>query len=136
MAQALIIIGASIFGILGAIHLLYTFFTDKFNAYDSSVTEAMKGVSPILTKETSIWNAWVGFNASHSLGAILVACFYIPLSVSDFNVIQQSVWFSYLPVIIGLSYLILAKRYWFKIPLIGVSISTVCFVLAAALINT
>ncbi|MCM0612053.1 hypothetical protein KFJ24_06130 [Marinobacter sediminum] len=136
MAQALIIIGASIFGILGATHLLYTFFTDKFNAYDSSVTEAMKGASPILTKETSIWNAWVGFNASHSFGAILVACFYIPLSVSDFNVIQQSVWFSYLPVIIGLSYLILAKRYWFKIPLIGVSISTVCFVLAAALINT
>ncbi len=136
MAQVLIIIGASIFGILGAMHLLYTFFTDKFNAYDSSVTAAMKGTSPILTKETSIWKAWVGFNASHSLGAILIAGVYIPLSVSNFNVIQQSIWFSFLPVIIGLSYLILAKIYWFKIPLIGVSISTVCFVLAAALINT
>lgn len=136
MEQVLIIIGASIFGILGTIHLLYTFFTTKFDAYDSSVTEAMKGTSPIITKETTIWKAWVGFNASHSLGAILVAGVYLPLSVSYFNIIQQSLWFSVLPVIIGLSYLILAVKYWFKIPLIGVSISTFCFVGAAVLINT
>ena len=136
MEQILMIVGASIFGVLGTVHLIYTFFTNKFNAYDSSVTEAMKGTSLILTKETSVWNAWVGFNASHSLGAMLVAGVYIPLSVSYFNIIQQSIWFSILPVIIGVSYLVLAKKYWFKIPLIGISISTACFVLAAILINT
>jgi hypothetical protein len=136
MAQILLIIGASIFGILGAVHLLYTFFTNKFEAHDSSVTEAMKGTSPILTKETSVWNAWVGFNASHSLGAMLVAAFYIPLTTTYFNIIQQSVWFSFLPVIVGLSYLVLAKKYWFRIPFIGVLISTICFVGAAISINT
>ena len=136
MAQILLIIGASIFGILGAVHLLYTFFTNKFEAHDSSVTEAMKGTSPILTKETSVWKAWVGFNASHSLGAMLVAAVYIPLTTTYFNIIQQSVWFSLLPVIVGLSYLVLAKKYWFRIPFIGVLISTVCFVGAAILINT
>ena len=136
MEQFLLIFGASIFGVLGAIHLIYTFFTNKFEAYDSAVTEAMKGTSPILTKETSVWNAWLGFNASHSLGAMLVAAIYIPLSVSYFDVIQQSVWFSNLPVLIGLSYLVLAKKYWFKIPFIGVLISTVCFIGAAVLINT
>ena len=52
MEQILLIIGASIFGLLGTIHLLYTFFTNKFEAYDSSVNEAMKATSPILTKET------------------------------------------------------------------------------------
>ena len=136
MAQILLIIGASIFGILGAVHLLYTFFTNKFEARDSSVTEAMKGTSPVLTNETSVWKAWVGFNASHSLGAMLVAAVYIPLSTTYFNIIQQSVWFSLLPVIIGLSYLVLAKKYWFRIPFIGVLISTVCFVGAAVSINT
>ena len=136
MEQVLLVVGASIFGVLGTIHLLYTFFTSKFDAYDSSVTEAMKETTPVLTKETSVWNAWIGFNASHSLGAILVAGVYIPLSVSYFNTIEQSVWFSVLPVLIGLSYLVLAKKYWFKIPLIGISISTVCFVVAAVLINT
>jgi len=136
MAQFLLIIGASIFGVLGAIHLMYTFFTNKFEAHDSSVTEAMKGTSPILTKETSVWEAWVGFNASHSLGAMLVAAVYIPLTTSYFNVIQQSVWFSILPTLVGLSYLVLAKKYWFRIPFFGVLISTLCFVGAAVLINT
>ncbi len=126
---------ASIFGVLGTMHLLYTFFTNKFDAYDSSVTEAMKETSPVLTKETSMWRAWIGFNASHSLGAMLVAGFYIPLTVSYFNVIQGSAWFSILPVLIGLSYLILAKKYWFKIPFIGVLISTFMFAIAAVLIN-
>ena len=136
MAQILLIIGASIFGVLGAAHLIYTFFTNKFEAHDSSVTEAMKGTSPILTKETSIWDAWVGFNASHSLGAMLVAAVYIPLTTSHFNIIQQSVWFSFLPTLVGLSYLVLAKKYWFRIPFFGVLISTLCFVGAAVLINT
>jgi hypothetical protein len=48
----------------------------------------------------------------------------------------MSVCFSFLPVIVGLSYLVLAKKYWFRIPFLGVLISTVCFVGAAVLINT
>jgi hypothetical protein len=136
MAQFLLILGAAIFGVLGTVHLAYTFFTNKFDAFDVSDTKDMKGVSPIISRETSMWNAWIGFNASHSLGAMLVAAVYIPLAASYFEVIQQSYWFSLLPVLIGFSYLFLAKKYWFKIPFIGVLVSTVCFVGAAILINT
>lgn len=135
MEKLLLIVGASIFGVLGTIHLVYTFFTNKFEAYDSSVTEAMKSTSPRITRETTIWDAWVGFNASHSLGAMLVAGIYVPLTLFNFSVIQQSIWFSVLPVIIGVSYVALAKKYWFKIPFIGVLISTTCFVGAAISIN-
>ena len=135
MENVLIVVGAAIFGVLGGMHLIYTFFTNKFEAYDSSVTEAMKGTSPILTKETTIWKAWVGFNASHSLGAMVFAGIYVPLGHSHFSVIAESLWFSILPVFVGLSYLVLAKRYWFKIPFVGILIATVCFVTAAVLIN-
>lgn len=134
--QVFIIIGASIFGILGFVHLIYTFYTNKFDARKSSVTAAMKTTSPVLTKETTMWDAWIGFNASHSLGAILVAAFYIPLAALDMTVIIEIKWFSILPVIIGFSYLSLAKKYWFKIPFVGVLISTFCFTVAAVLINT
>lgn len=134
--QMLIILGASIFGVLGAIHLVFTFFTNKFDAYDQRVTEAMKSTSPVLTKETTMWDAWIGFNASHSLGAMLVAAFYVPLAVSHMNVIVDAKWFSLLPVVIGFSYLALAKRYWFKIPFWGVLVSTICFTIAAVLVNT
>jgi hypothetical protein len=135
MEQFLIIFGAAIFAVLGLVHLLYTFFTKNFDAYDPSVTDAIKSTTPMLTKETTVWSAWIGFNASHSLGAMLFAGIYIPLGVSHIDIIQQSVWFSMLPVMIGLSYLTLAKLYWFKMPFTGILISTVCFIWAALLIN-
>ena len=135
-SQVLFIIGASIFGLLGFVHLIYTFFTDKFNAYDPDVTVAMKNTSPVLTKETTVWRAWIGFNASHSLGAIIVAAIYIPLAFSHIQFIVNNNWFSVLPSIIGFSYLLLAKNYWFKIPFFGILIATVCFVSAFVLINT
>ena len=135
MSQILIIIGAAIFGILGTLHLLYTFFSNKFDAYDSAVTEAMKSTSPVLTAETTVWRAWIGFNASHSLGAMLMAAIYIPLALLHFEVLEQSLWFSGLPVVVGISYLILAKRYWFRIPFFGILISTACFIWAAILIQ-
>lgn len=133
--QILLIVGAAIFGVLGTVHLIYTFFSNKFNAFDENVTKAMKSTSPVLTKETTMWDAWVGFNASHSLGAMFLAAFYVPLAINNMEVIRETQWFSILPVVIGLSYLALAKKYWFKIPFIGILISTVCFIGAALLIN-
>lgn len=133
--QVLLVVGASIFGLLGAVHLLFTLFTDKFEAFDPSVTEAMKGTSPNLTKDTSVWDAWVGFNASHSLGAMLIAAFYVPLAIWHMEAIAGSLWFSLLPVVAGLSYLALAWRYWFRIPFVGILLSTLCFAGAAILIN-
>jgi len=131
--QILIVVGATIFGVLGAIHLLYTFFTNKFEAYDPRVTEAMKGTSPVLTRETTVWRAWIGFNASHSLGAMLITAFYLPLAIWHFDLIADSRWFSLLPVVVGLSYLALARKYWFRIPFVGILLATLCFVGAAGL---
>ena len=135
MDQILLIAGVSIFGALGAIHLIYTFFSEKFSPYDPAVATAMKGTSPRLTKETTMWRAWIGFNASHSLGAMLLAAVYIPLATFHFNVIQNSFWFSLLPIVVGIAYLFLAKMYWFKIPLVGILISLMCFTGSALLIN-
>ena len=135
MAQILLIIGVSIFGVLGTIHLAYTFLTEKFSPNDASVSTAMKSTSPRLTKETTMWRAWVGFNASHSLGAILLAAIYIPLTINHFDVVKNSLWFSLLPVVVALSYSILAKKCWFKIPFVGLVISLACFLISAWLIN-
>lgn len=131
LAQVLLLSGAFIFGLFGMFHLIYTFFSNKFEAFDPTVTEAMNTSSLIITKETTIWKAWVGFNASHSLGMIIVPALYIPLTINHFNIIQQSVWLTILPVLIGMSYLALAKKYWFKIPFVGIFISTLCFIGAA-----
>lgn len=70
IAQILLITGSSILGVLGTVHLVYTFYSKKFYAVDRTVTEAMKKSSPRITDETTMWDAWVGFNASHSLGVV------------------------------------------------------------------
>lgn len=70
--QYLIITGSAIFLVLGTIHLAYTFFSDKFLARQAETVERMKADVPVLTRQTTMWNAWVGFNASHSSGAMFI----------------------------------------------------------------
>ena len=135
MEQILIIFGSAIFGFLGTVHLVYTFFTSKLHPKENAAIDAMKTSHLVLTRQTTVWNAWIGFNASHSLGAMVFASVYIQLCLWNFGVIEQSVWFSWLPVVVGAAYLVLAKRYWFHIPFIGILISFLCFTVAAVLIS-
>ena len=125
--QWLLTIGAAIFGLLGTAHLVFTFLSDEFDTYDPAVGEAMKGTSPRITKDTSMWLAWVGFNASHSIGAMTFAAIYLYLSVFEFAFLQTSIFLFGLPVVVGVVYGVLAVRYWFKIPLTGILIATACF---------
>jgi len=131
VVQALIIAGASIFGLLGTVHLVYTFFTDKFDPRDAPTKEAMKATSPVLTRRTSVWDAWIGFNASHSLGAMLFAAMYLSLAGAHMPTLQGSPALFWLPVVASGAYLALAKRYWFRTPFIGIAIATTCFGVAA-----
>jgi hypothetical protein len=123
--------GAAIFLGLGTLHLLYTFFTNKFNARNKEVTSAMKDTSPVLTKETTMWKAWVGFNASHSAGAIFFGLINIILVLQYFKIVQDSLSLHLLNIITTIFYLWLGKKYWFKIPFTGILISSICFITAA-----
>jgi len=131
--QILLIISSAILGLLGFMHLVYTLFSNKFDTWDPDVKTAMQNTSPIITKQTTVWKAWIGFNVSHSVGAMLMAAFYIPLSVHHMPVIQTGLWFAWLPVVIGCSYLLMAHRYWFHLPFYGISLATLGYVAAAVL---
>lgn len=135
MVQVLYLIGAAIITYLGVVHLILTFSSNKFEARDPALTQAMKQDSPRLTRETTMWRAWLGFNASHSLGAILLGAVYLPLSWGHLDLLKASLWFAFLPGAIGLCYLVLAKKYWFRIPLIGIAVATACLLLAAILLQ-
>jgi uncharacterized membrane protein YfcA len=133
-AQVLIVLGAAIFGVLGSLHLAYTFFSDKFLPRERGVIDAMKGTSPVLTRETTMWDAWIGFNASHSLGAILLAVFYLLLATQHMEVVAQSKSFILLAVAAGAFYLWLAHAYWFRVPFVGIAVATACFAAAFVLL--
>lgn len=125
--------GSLPFIILGGIHLLYTFFTNKFSSRNRLVDEEMKTSFPMLTKETTMWKAWTGFNASHSCGAIYIGIINLFLAVQYFAVITHPV-VLFLNIATVLFYLWLAKKYWFSTPFKGMLIAACCFVLAAIII--
>jgi len=133
LAKILILTGSSIFILLGSIHLIYTFFTDKFLTRDNETNAKMNATSPILTKETTVWKAWIGFNASHSAGAIFIGLINAILVVQHFEIYQNSFSVLLLNICTGIFYLFLAKKYWFKIPLVGILVATSCFIIAMLL---
>lgn len=131
LAQTLTIAGAAVMGVLGTAHLLYTFCTDKFDPSDAAAKTAMQASHPLLTRRTTLWRAWIGFNASHSLGAMLFAAVYLILAIGHIELLRASPALAWLAVVGSGGYVLLAVRYWFRTPLIGCAISTACFVCAA-----
>jgi len=130
-------IGSIIIAVLGSIHLYYTFFTNKFSSRNEKVAVDMKTSFPILTKETTMWKAWIGFNASHSSGVIFIGVINFYLAVQYFTVLQSDHFFFLFNILTISFYVYLAKKYWFKIPLTGILMTLVCFIVSyiLAIIN-
>lgn len=131
LAQTLTIAGAAVMGLLGTVHLLYTCCTNRFDPNDAATKAAMQAGHPLLTRRTTLWRAWVGFNASHSLGAMLFATVYLILAIGHIEWLRMSPALAWLAVVGSGGYVLLALRYWFRTPLIGCAISTACFIGAA-----
>jgi hypothetical protein len=84
MVGALLGIAGLIYFVLGALHALYTFLDirtpRRIVPDDPAVITAMQASKIRLTRgESTVWQGWVGFNLSHSLGALLfaAACFVV-----------------------------------------------------------
>lgn len=133
LAQILIVAGALIPLVLGTIHFVYTFASTKFDPRDAALGQRMREVSPVISRETSMWNAWVGFNGSHSLGAMLFGAVYAYLGGFHIEVLTT------LPVVAALGglflagMLALAVKYWFSIPRNGIALSFVLYVAGCVL---
>ena len=92
----------------------------------------MKRTWPLLTHKTTMWKAWIGFNASHSLGIILFGTLYAYLAVAYPAVLFQSKLLVALGGVFLLAYVILAKLYWFRVPFAGVVLAFVSYVAGIA----
>ena len=134
LAKILWFTGSAIFLALGTLHLYYTFFSNKFAARNKAVVTAMKNTTPVLTNETTMWNAWIGFNASHSAGAIFIGLINIIIVVQYFPFLQNSMILLLLNNVTVIFYCWLASKYWFRVPFTGILITTGCFVAASIII--
>lgn len=128
MATILMVVSAGILLLLGTVHLLYTFFGPRLRPRDPELLERMRAVSPVITRQTTMWRAWIGFNASHSMGAMLFGLIYGFLALQHSALLFASHYLLGLGLLTLLAYLLLAIRYWFIIPLTGIGLATLCFV--------
>lgn len=130
-AQILLCASAVIALLLGTLHLVYTFATNKFLPRDAALAQRMREVAPLISGQTSMWRAWVGFNASHSLGMMLFGLVYGYLALTQPALLLAD------PFLLGLggvflaSLLVLARRYWFRIPFIGIALALVLYLAGA-----
>lgn len=134
LSSLLLAAAAAVILLLGCVHLLYTFVGPKLQPRDAALREAMQRVSPVITGQTTMWRAWVGFNASHSLGAMLFGLVYGYLALAMPAVLFGSAFL----LLVGAGMLLalwwLARCYWFHVPFFGVSVAALLY-LAAVLVN-
>ena len=126
-AVILMLASASIMALLGVGHLILTFWGSKLLPRDSSLRQAMERVSPVITTQTTMWRAWIGFNASHSMGAILFGLVYGYLALVHRDILFQSLLLQGVGLAMLCAYFALAKAYWFITPLVGIGQSLTCY---------
>jgi len=128
ISRILISACAAIILFFGSMHLAYTFFTDQLTPVDGQLETAMKHVAAHISSETTMWKTWVGFNVSHSMGLILFGLIYGYLTLYRWDVLQKSHFLAGLGLVVLVSYVVLARVFWFSDPLIGVSVATLLYV--------
>ena len=130
LPASLITASATVILLLGLIHLFYTFRGHKLHPRDAQLEARLREVSPVLTRETTMWKAWVGFNASHSFGAILFGAIYAYLPLVQGTLLFASPFLLAVGFLFLLGYTFLGYRYWFSVPFRGIVLAAILYVAA------
>jgi hypothetical protein len=134
MSALLYAFGGAVFMLLGMLHGVYTLADirrpRRLVPADAGVTAAMRGTGVRLARGSTItmWQAWIGFNLSHSLGAIV---FGAAAAVWSLWPATATPWLAALPAAVGLLYGAIGWRCWFWIPNTGIAVATLCLAAAA-----
>ncbi len=140
LSRCLFLIGALPFIVFGFVHAAATPQTPAhakgLSPRDPAVRDAMAHDTILLTRRTTVWLAWVGFNLSHSLGLLLIGVVVVLIGRTSASFQAQAAVFLPLAVLVSATYLVLGVRYWFRTPIIGISLASACFLVSWVLFAT
>ncbi len=127
MSRWLFLAGGLPFLLLGLAHALATPLRRHarrgLSPADPALEQAMSEARLRLTGRTDVWLAWVGFNLSHSLGAVCFGAGVLLIGRSDASYAGQAAVFGPAAIVVAAVYLLLAIRYWFRTPIAGCALS-------------
>ena len=126
-AQGLVVASAAVSLFLGVLHLVFTFSGPRLKPRDPALQARMSETPPVMTRQTTMWKAWIGFNASHSFGPILFGAIYAYLAMAHPSVLFQSIFLVAIGGLLLLGYVILAKLYWFSAPFRWAVLALACY---------
>lgn len=126
------VLSAGIIFTLGAVHLTYTFWGPNLSPRDPTLQISMSQISPVITKETTMWRCWVGFNATHSMGLILFGLVFGFLALAHDQLLFRSPFLLVVGLAMLVGLVVLCKFCFFRAPLIGVGVSLACYVASIA----
>jgi hypothetical protein len=128
LPSVLVAASATVIFALGALHLWYTFRGNKLHPRDPELRARLEQVPLVLTRQTTMWKAWIGFNASHSYGALLFGAIYGYLALMHSAFLLQSWFLLWLGLLTLVAYAFLGKRYWFSVPYRGILLAAGLYV--------
>jgi hypothetical protein len=132
ISRLLFLAGALPFVVLGLVHVFETPRTSDqakgLSPRDPALRDAMTRDTLLLTRRVNLWFAWVGFNLSHSLGAVLFGVVVVLIGRSQATFETEAPIFLPFAVLVSGLYLWLGIRYWFRTPILGIALSLGCFV--------
>jgi hypothetical protein len=128
LPSMLMVASAAVIFLLGALHLFYTFGGNKLHPRDTELRARLEQISPVISRQTTMWKAWIGFNASHSYGALLFGAVYGYLALLHSTFLFRSWFLLGLGLLFLVGFAVLAKRYWFSVPFRGIVLATTCYI--------
>lgn len=134
LARYLFLAAAALFVVLGALHGTWTLRDTRtptaFSPTDPGLREAMLKSGLLLTRRANMWQAWLGFNLSHSLGLVLLGIALLLVGRTEAEFQRQVGLFLPFALAASLGYLVLAVKYWFWAPALGIAVSVLCLLLS------
>lgn len=134
LAKTFLFAGGLTFLTLGGLHAALTFRDLKrpraFIPVDDALREAMQDASLRLHSDVKLWDAWMGFNLSHSFGLLIFGCGTIILATSLNAAYQTSPLLQLALIAIACAYFVMALRFWFWIPAAGTAFGAALLIAA------
>src|SRR5262252_9469192 len=119
MAMSLVAASAVIVFILCLLHVVYIFHGPQLLPRDRDLRARMERSALVLSRETTVWRAWVGFNASHGLGGMVFGAVYGYLALAQPALLSGSAFLLAVGAATLVAYAWLGRRYWFSVPFRG-----------------
>ena len=133
-AQILIISSAALLLLIGLLHLQGSFFlfNKDLEPRDEDLKEQMKQGALKISPQTSLWRAWIGFNAMLAFGLLLFGLVFGYLALLDFAYLIGTPFLLWVGALYLMSLVVFSWVFLFYLPALAFTFCLILYGVGAA----